>query len=70
MLAKNESILGLSQRKHSKDWVTEETWNEINARKATKQKINSADDTTRPTLLAEYSVINKRVKRYAKCDKR
>jgi hypothetical protein len=29
MLAKSESILGLSQRKHLKDWVTEETWNEI-----------------------------------------
>jgi hypothetical protein len=70
MLAKSESIFGLSQRKHSNGWITEETWNEINVRKATKQKINSADDTTRPTLLAEYSEINKCVKRYARRDKR
>jgi len=69
MLAKSESILGLSQRKHTKNWITEETWNEINVRKATEQKINSADDT-RPNLLAEYSEINKRVKRHARRDKR
>jgi len=31
-------------------------------RKATKQKISSADDTTRPTPLAEYSEINKFLK--------
>jgi hypothetical protein len=31
-------------------------------RKATKQKIDSADNTKRPTLLAEYSEIKKRVK--------
>jgi hypothetical protein len=68
MFAKIESILGLRQRNHSKDWITEETWSEINVRKATKQKINSADNT-RPTLLAEYSEINKRVERYARHDK-
>jgi hypothetical protein len=48
----------------------EETCNKINVHKATKQKINSADDTTRLTLLAEYSEINKHVKRYARHDKR
>jgi hypothetical protein len=32
MLAKSESILGLIQRKHSKDWITGETWNEIKMR--------------------------------------
>jgi hypothetical protein len=69
-LTKREKILGLSQRKHSKDWIKEETWNEIKARKTTKQKINSADDITRPTLLVEYSEINKRVKRFARRDKR
>jgi hypothetical protein len=68
-LAKSESTFGLSQRKHSKDWITEETWKEINVRKATKQKINIANNT-RPNLLAEYSEINKRVKRYAKRDKK
>jgi hypothetical protein len=47
----------------------EETWNEINVRKATKQKINSTDDTTRPTPLAEYSEINKCIKRYARHNK-
>jgi hypothetical protein len=31
MLNKRENILGLSERKHSKDWITEETWNEIKA---------------------------------------
>jgi uncharacterized alpha-E superfamily protein len=55
MFAKGESILGLNQRKHARDWITEETWNEINRRKITKQKINNADDKIRPTLLAEYS---------------
>jgi hypothetical protein len=44
-------------------------WNEIKARKATKQKINSAVDTTRPILLVKYLKINKRVKRFASCDK-
>ena len=70
MLATSESMLGLSQRKHSKDWITEETWKEINVRKTTKQKINSADATTIPTLLAEYSEINKRVKKSARRGKR
>ena len=55
MLAKSESILGLSQRKHSKDWITEETWYEIKVRKITMQKINNVDDKTRPILLPEYS---------------
>jgi len=36
----------------------------------TKQKINNADEKTRTFLLAEYSEINKRVKRYARRDKR
>jgi len=66
----SESILGPSQRRRSKNWITDETWNETNLRKATKQKINSADDTTKPPLLAEYSEINKRVKRYARRHKR
>jgi len=34
------------------------------------QKINRADDETRPILLPEYSEINKRVRKYARCDKR
>jgi hypothetical protein len=71
MLDKSESILGLSKKKkHSKDWITEETWNEIKARRAIKQKLNSADDIAKPALLAEYSEINKRVKKYARRDKR
>jgi exonuclease III len=69
MLAKGENILGLNQRNYAKGWITEETWNKINCCKITKQKINNANDETRPTLLAEYSQINKRVKRYARCDK-
>jgi len=48
----------------------EETWKQINRRKTTKQKINNADDRIRPILLTEYSEINKRVKRYARCDKK
>jgi hypothetical protein len=70
MLDKSENILGLSQRKHARDWITEETWNEIKTRRTTKQKLNSADDTTKLTLLTEYSEINKRVKRYARHSKR
>ena len=70
MLAKSENILGISQRKQPNEWIMEETWNKRKARKATKQKIINADDTTRPTLLAEYAEINKRVKKYARRDKR
>jgi hypothetical protein len=69
MFAKGESILQLSQRKHARDWITEQTWNEINRHKIIKQKVN-ADDKIRPTLLAGYSEIIKHVKRYARCDKR
>jgi hypothetical protein len=69
MLAKSESILGISQERQPKEWITEETWNEIKSRKAIKQKINTAGDTTRTALLTEYSEINKRVERYARCDK-
>jgi hypothetical protein len=55
MLTKGESILGKSQRKHARDWIKEETWNKINRRKITKQKINNAYDKIRITMLAEYS---------------
>ena len=34
------------------------------------QKFNSVDDKTKPLLLPEYSEINKRVGKYARCDKR
>jgi hypothetical protein len=70
MLTKGENILGLKQRKEAKDWITEETWEEINKRKITKQKINNADDETKPTLLAQYADTNKHVKRFARRDKR
>jgi len=70
MLAKSESILGTSQKRQPKEWITEETWTVIKARKDIKQKINNAVDTTRTTLLTEYSEINKCVKRYARRDKR
>jgi hypothetical protein len=46
------------------------TWNAIKARKDIKQKINNADDTARTILVAEYSELNKRVKRSARRDKR
>ena len=69
MLTKGKNILGLRQRKEAKDWITEETWEEINKRKITKQEINNADDETKPTLLAQHAEINKRVKRYARHDK-
>jgi hypothetical protein len=39
MLTKGENILGIRQRKEAKDWITEETWEEINRCKITKQKI-------------------------------
>jgi len=41
------------QRKYTRDWITEGTWEEINRRKITKQKINNADDKIRPTVMAE-----------------
>ena len=70
LLDKGENILGLNLRGHTKEWITEETWNKINRRKIIKQQINNANDENRPTLLAEYSEIHKRVKRYARHDKR
>jgi len=70
MSSKGENVLGLRQRTNARDWITEETWKEINRRKTTKQKINNADDKIRPILLTEYSEINKRVKRYTRRDKR
>jgi len=70
MSSKGENVLGLRQRTNARDWISGETWSEINRRKITKQKINNADDKLRPILLAEYSEINKRVKRYARRDKR
>ena len=44
MLTKGENVLGLRQRKDAKDWITEETWKEINRCKITKQKIKNTDD--------------------------
>ena len=70
MLAKSKSILGISQKRQPKEWITEETWNVKKVRKDIKQKINNAEDTTRTTLLTEYSEINKCIKRYARRDKR
>jgi hypothetical protein len=70
MLAKSENILGASKKRQSAEWISEETWNEIKARKDIKQKINNADDTVRTVLVAEYSKLNKRVKRSARRDKR
>jgi hypothetical protein len=45
MLAKSENILGTSQKRQSAEWMSEETWNEMKARKDIKQKINNADDS-------------------------
>ena len=44
MLTKGENVLGLRQRNYTRDWIIEETWEEINRRKITKQKINNADE--------------------------
>ena len=70
MLEKGENILGLNLRNHAKERITEETGNEINRCKIIKQKINNTNDENRPTLLVEYSEIHKRVKRYARHNKR
>ena len=70
LLDKGENILGLNLRNHAKEWITEETRNEINRCKIIKQKNNNTNDENRPTLSAEYSEIHERVKRYARCDKR
>ena len=47
MLDKGKNILGLNLRNHAKEWITEETWNEINRHKTIKQKINNANDENR-----------------------
>ena len=65
-----DNVLGLRLKTNVTDWITEETLDEINRRKITKQKINNADDKIKPILLAEYFEINKRVKMYARLDKR
>jgi len=70
MSSKCENVLVLRQRMNVRGWITEETWKEINRHKTTKQKINNSDDKIRPILLMEYSETNKRVKRYARRDKR
>jgi len=70
MLTKCENVLGLKHRNDTRDWITEETWEEINTCKITKQKIKNADEKIRPNLMAEYSEINKYVKRYAIRDNR
>jgi hypothetical protein len=70
MLAKSENVQGTSQKRQSVEWISEETWNEVKARKDIKQKINNADDTTRTILVAEYSELNKHVKRSTRRDKR
>ena len=44
MSSKGENVLGLRQRMNARDWITGETWKEINRHKTTKQKINNADD--------------------------
>ena len=38
MLDKGENILGLNLRNHAKEWITEETWNEINRCKIIKHQ--------------------------------
>ena len=65
-----ETILGFKERA-KKVWIQPATWHKIEERKGMKQKLNSTQsDVAREQLRAEYSNLDKDVKRMAKADKK
>ncbi|KAI0214523.1 hypothetical protein LSAT2_000379 [Lamellibrachia satsuma] len=53
------------------DWITDDTWEAIEARRETKMKLNKeADDTRKKKLQQEYQERNKTVKKKTKRDKK
>ena len=70
LLEAGEKVLGF-QRRRKEAWIKDETWEKINERKSTKQKI----DATRSERLKEqhrrkYTELNKEVRKMTKADKR
>lgn len=65
-----QQSVGNPQRQND-PWITERTWNLINARKEEKEKVNRARTRqTKQQAQANYSIANRRVKRSARADKR
>ena len=65
-----ETILGLKKRK-KEEWIRPKTWEKINARKATKQKMNATkSERIKNQLRAQYSELNKEVKKLCRGDKK
>ena len=65
-----ETILGFKERA-KKVWIQPATWHKIEERKGMKQKLNSTQSgVAREQLRAEYSNLDKDVKRMAKADKK
>ena len=61
-----EQVLGCWEARR-KDWITDDTWEAIEARRETKMKLNKeADDTRKETLRQEYQERNKTVKKKTK----
>ena len=59
------------QRKSTREWISEETWKEIEARKLAKENVNrSKTRQQKISAQTQYIEINKRVKRSIRKDKR
>ncbi|CAC5359838.1 unnamed protein product [Mytilus coruscus] len=67
----SEECIGYKQKTKKKDWITPETWNQINIRRQAKKKVN---DTKSPRLKdkyqQDYSDIHRNVKTLVRADKR
>jgi len=63
----NFLILNLMVENQQKEWISEETWKEMEKKKIGKRKCKEGQNETTQT---QYSEINKRVKRSIRKDKR
>jgi uncharacterized protein YjcR len=64
----SENILGLRENQQ-KEWISEETWKEIETRKLAKEKVNRSKKDNRKLLHKQYSEVNNRVKRSIRKEK-
>ena len=64
-----EQVLGCWEARR-KDWITDDTWEAIGARREAKMKLNKEADDTRKKLQREYQERNKIVKKKTKKDKK
>ena len=65
-----EKVLGFRKKK-KEEWIQLDTWQKIDERKETKQKINSTrSERMKQRLRTTYSELDKQVKRQAKRDKK